>query len=133
MRVSKDLPTRTEILDAVDLLLPGQMLEIDGRVLGLISHTVNFFDARTFRAEDRKLYGVIDSMLAGGHARTLPDAIKRLDLAGAIIRMGLANLFQAFGEPPLKACWVAEGHDGTPASSESVPPWDTPCPVITHP
>ena len=26
-----------------------------------------------------------------------------------------------------------EGHDGTPPSSEGVPPWDIPCPIASHP
>lgn len=84
MHVSNELRSRTEILDAVDQLLPGQMIEIDGRVLGLISHTLEFFDAKTLRTEDRKLYATIDAMLAGGHARNLADAVRQIDLAGAI-------------------------------------------------
>lgn len=84
LHVSKDLRSRTEILDAVDQLLPGEMFEIDGRVLAVISHTLSFFDAKTLRTEDRKLYSLIDAMLANGQARTLADAVKQIDLAGLV-------------------------------------------------
>jgi hypothetical protein len=89
LHADKALRTRTEILDQIDLLLPGQMIEIDGRVLSLVSHTPAFFDGKSLRAEDRTLYGVIDAMLAGGSARSLPDAVKKLDLAGYIKGNGL--------------------------------------------
>jgi len=28
---------------------------------------------------------------------------------------------------------AGQGHDGTPPSSERVPPWDIPCPIVAHP
>ena len=28
---------------------------------------------------------------------------------------------------------AGQGHDGTPPSSEGVPPWDIPCPMASHP
>ena len=82
--VPNDIRSREELLALIDALVPGEMLEIDGRVLGLLSHTPAFFDGKTLRVEDRRLYASIDAMVAGGAARTLADAVKQLDLAGLV-------------------------------------------------
>jgi hypothetical protein len=76
--------TRADIIDAIDRCQPGQMLQIDDRIISVVAFSSAFIDGDTCLASDRGLFPVMTALLFNGDFST-PEACARHLVACGIV------------------------------------------------
>ena len=78
--------TQPEIVDYLDRLKLGDMLILDGRVIGLIAHSVDAITGRRVIEQDRRYFASIDALIANPESpvRTHEEAARYIVEQGIV-------------------------------------------------